>query len=257
MGKKAFSKYVTNPNYDEVVADGCERFAKYCNEIRVIAHTQPSLVKSLETRKARMMEIKINGGSLQDKIDFAKSLFEKPINVTSVFNEFDALDVVGITKGKGCKGVVSRWGVSRLPRKTHRGNRRVACIGSWNPSNVRYSVARNGQKGYHHRTEINKRIVRIANGSDASSGSTPQDVTEKSINPMGGFPRYGLVKNDFVMIKGCCVGPKKRMIVLRKPLHARTTRKDLEPINLKFIDTSSKIGHGKFQTSEEKATYFA
>lgn len=33
---------------------------------------------------------------------------------------------------------------------------------------------------------------------------------------MGGFPHYGEVNNDFVMIKGCCVGTKKRVITLRK-----------------------------------------
>jgi hypothetical protein len=33
---------------------------------------------------------------------------------------------------------------------------------------------------------------------------------------MGGFPHYGEVNNDFVMIKGCCMGPKKRVITLRK-----------------------------------------
>lgn len=33
---------------------------------------------------------------------------------------------------------------------------------------------------------------------------------------MGGFPHYGEVNNDYVMIKGCCVGTKKRVITLRK-----------------------------------------
>ena len=33
---------------------------------------------------------------------------------------------------------------------------------------------------------------------------------------MGGFPHYGEVKQDFVMIKGCCIGPKKRILTLRK-----------------------------------------
>ncbi|KAL5069707.1 hypothetical protein RYX36_020594 [Vicia faba] len=37
----------------------------------------------------------------------------------------------GVTKGKGHEGVVSRWGVTRLPRKTHIGSRKVACIGAW------------------------------------------------------------------------------------------------------------------------------
>ena len=49
-----------------------------------------------------------------------------------------------------------------------------------------------------------------------NNGSTEHDITEKSINPMGGFPHYGEVRQDFVMIKGCCIGPKKRVITLRK-----------------------------------------
>lgn len=203
------------------------------------------------------MEIKINGGTIAEKIEFCRSLFEKPINVNMVFQEQGALDVIGITKGRGCKGVITRWGVTRLQRKTHRGNRRVACIGSWHPSNIRYTVARHGQHGYHHRTEINKRILRIADGSSPTSGNTHSDVGNKSINPMGGFVRYGLVKNDFVLLKGCCIGPKKRLLVLRQPLHARTSRKDLEPMDIKFIDTSSKMGHGRFQTPEEKKAFYA
>ena len=33
---------------------------------------------------------------------------------------------------------------------------------------------------------------------------------------MGGFPHYGEVNNSYVMIKGCCIGPKKRVLTLRK-----------------------------------------
>ena len=32
-------------------------------------------------------------------------------------------------------------------------------------------------------------------------------------------------------------------------------RKDREEIDLKFIDTSSKFGHGRFQTPSEKANF--
>jgi len=71
----------------------------------------------------------------------------------------------------------------------------------------------------------------------------------------GGFPHYGEVKNDFVMIKGCCMGPKKRVVTLRKSLLVHTKRVALEKINLKWIDTSSKFGHGRFQTSEEKRAF--
>lgn len=72
---------------------------------------------------------------------------------------------------------------------------------------------------------------------------------------MGGFPHYGEVNNDFIMIKGCCIGPKKRVITLRKSLLVHTKRVALEKINLKFIDTSSKFGHGRFQTAADKTAF--
>jgi len=58
-----------------------------------------------------------------------------------------------------------------------------------------------------------------------------------------------------VVIKGCCVGVKKRVLTLRKTLIAQTSRSALEQIKLKFIDTSSKFGHGRFQTAEEKEKF--
>lgn len=42
-------------------------------------------------------------------------------------------------------------------------------------------------------------------------------------------------------------GTKKRPITLRRTLLAQTSRTALEEIKLKFIDTSSKFGHGRFQ----------
>jgi hypothetical protein len=59
---------------------------------------------------------------------------------------------------------------------------------------------------------------------------------------MGGFPHYGIVKNDFLMLKGSIPGTKKRVITLRKSLMVHTSRRDLEKVSLKFIDTSSKFG---------------
>ena len=73
---------------------------------------------------------------------------------------------------------------------------------------------------------------------------------------MGGFAHYGVVNEDYIMLKGCCLGPKKRVITLRQSLYKQTSRNALEDIKLKFIDTSSKFGHGRFQTSQEKAKTF-
>ncbi|GAB2226200.1 hypothetical protein Drorol1_Dr00022001 [Drosera rotundifolia] len=42
--------------------------------------------------------------------------------------------------------------------------------------------------------------------------------TDKDITPMGGFPHYGIVNHDYLMIKGCCVGTKKRVVTLRQTL---------------------------------------
>jgi hypothetical protein len=59
---------------------------------------------------------------------------------------------------------------------------------------------------------------------------------------MGGFPHYGIVMNDFLMLKGSIPGTKKRIITIRKSLMVHTSRRDLEKVQLKFIDTSSKFG---------------
>jgi large subunit ribosomal protein L3e len=96
--------------------------------------------------------------------------------------------------------------------------------------------------GYHHRTELNKKIYRIGGGSDESNASTDSDITKKAITPMGGFPHYGIVKNDFLMLKGSIPGTKKRVVTIRKSLMVHTSRRDLEKVSLKFIDTSSKFG---------------
>jgi len=59
----------------------------------------------------------------------------------------------------------------------------------------------------------------MGKGGEKNNASTIADLTDKEITPMGGFPHYGRVNNDFVMIKGGCAGPKKRVLVLRKSLH--------------------------------------
>merc|ERR1712086_25121 len=259
--KKAFTRYTKKYTEGTGIDKEKERIAKYCTIVRAICHTQIGKM-NFRQKKAHICEIQVNGGSVADKIAFVEGLFEKPVSIDSVFEKDEQIDTIAITKGKGFEGVVTRWGVTKLPRKTHKGLRKVACIGSWHPSRVKYTVARAGQNGYHHRTEINKKVYDIRDGFHMKDGklvqnnaATDYDLADKSINPMGGFPHYGLVKQDFVMIKGCCVGPKKRVLTLRKSLLVHTKRKALEEIKLKFIDTSSKMGHGRFQTKKDKMAF--
>lgn len=126
------------------------------------------------------MEIQLNGGSIEDKVKWVREHLEKPIQVSNVFGQDEMIDCVGVTKGKGFKGVTSRWHTKKLPRKTHKGLRKVACIGAWHPSRVSTTVARAGQKGYHHRTEINKKIYRIGAGVHTKDGKVRQYTKLKS-----------------------------------------------------------------------------
>jgi len=255
--KKAYTKYAKKWSDDggKDIQYELDRIAKFCSVVRVITHSQVKKL-NLRIKKAHIMEVQINGGKdAQEKVDFAKSLFEKEISIDSVFAKDENIDVIGVTKGKGMEGVTTRWGVTRLPRKTHRGLRKVACIGSWHPARVSTTVPRAGQNGYFHRTEMNKKVYRLGKKGDAASCQTEADLTAKSITPMGGFPHYGEVNEDWVMLKGCVVGCKKRPLILRKSMMNHSSRKHLETINIKFIDTSSKMGHGRFQTAEEKAKF--
>ncbi|CAJ0962999.1 unnamed protein product, partial [Mesorhabditis belari] len=259
--KKAFTKYVKkwqDEDGKKSIESDLNKMKKYCTTIRVIAHTQQKLLKKRD-KKAHIVEIQVNGGTVEEKVNWAREHLEKQVPVDSVFSQDELVDTIGVTKGHGFKGVTSRWHTKKLPRKTHKGLRKVACIGAWHPSRVQFTVARAGQKGYHHRTEMNKKIYRIGRScltkEGKNNGATEFDVSEKTINPMGGFPHYGVVKQDFIMIRGCCLGTKKRPITLRKSLYTHTKRFAFEKINLKWIDTSSKFGHGRFQTPAEKKTF--
>lgn len=258
---RASKKWQDDVGKAEIEKD-LNRIKKYCTVVRVVAHTQMKKL-GLSQKKSHIMEIQLNGGTVAQKVDWAREHLEKEASINDVFVQDELIDCIGVTKGKGYKGVTSRWHTKKLPRKTHKGLRKVACIGAWHPSRVAFTVARAGQKGYHHRTEINKKIYRVGKGIHTVDGkvvqnnaSTYYDITDKSINPMGGFPHYGEVKNDFLLMKGCVVGSKKRVITLRKSLLVQTKRWALEKINLKFIDTSSKFGHGRYQTPAEKLQHF-
>lgn len=258
---KAYTKYAKNYNTKkskEQRRAAFEKMSKLCTVIRVIAHTQVAKL-NLGQKKAHLLEIQVNGGSVQEKLTFARKLLEKFVPVDQVFKKDETIDVIGITKGHGFEGVIKRWGVKKLPRKTHKGLRKVACIGSWHPERVRYTVARAGQHGSFHRTLWNKKIYLLGKSLRTTegkfSGKTEFDITEKGINPMGSFPRYGPVREDFMMLKGTVPGPVKRAITLRKTILPGTKRSAKEVIALKFIDTSSKLGRGRFQTHKEKKKF--
>jgi len=256
--KKAFSKYADRFKEDDKskrsIKRDLERISKYCSVVRVLVATQNRKLK-LRQHKAHVMEIQVNGGSIAQKVDWSYNHFEQEVSVGEVFQSNEVIDTVGVTRGKGTQGPIKRFGVSRLNRKTHRGLRKVACIGAWHPSAVKWTVARRGQLGYHSRTELNKKIYRVGAGAVRgvkNNATTEADAIEKNITPMGGFPHYGEVNEDYLLLKGGVIGCKKRPLVLRKSIFPTTKAWMTENIELKFIDTASKLGHGRFQTFGEK-----
>src|SRR5947207_8807298 len=109
--KKAFTKYAakaaTNPS---TITKDLERIKKYCQVVRVLVHTQIRKTP-LSQKKAHLMEIQVNGGSIANKVDWAKDHFEKEVNISSVFAQDEMIDVIAVTKGKGMEGVTARWGI--------------------------------------------------------------------------------------------------------------------------------------------------
>jgi large subunit ribosomal protein L3e len=159
-----------------------ERIKKYCTVVRILAHTQIRQTP-LKQKKAHLMEIQVNGGTIPEKVEFGHGLFEKPVEIDTIFEQDEMIDCIAVTKGHGFQGVTSRWGTKKLPRKTHKGLRKVACIGAWHPSHVQWTVARAGQDGYHHRTSVNHKVYRIGKGKDEGNAATEFDVNKKTITP--------------------------------------------------------------------------
>ncbi|MBW05011.1 60S ribosomal protein L3, partial [Eschrichtius robustus] len=115
--KKAFTKYCKKWQ-DVDVKKQLERdfssMKKYCQVICVIAHTQMRLLPLCQ-KKAHLMETQVNGGTVAEKLDWARERLEHQVPVNQVFGQDEMIDVIGVTKGKGYKGVTSRWYTKKLP----------------------------------------------------------------------------------------------------------------------------------------------
>ena len=168
----------------------------------------------------------------QDKVVINSGLLlGNEVKASDILNEGQFVDAIATTKGKGFQGVVKRWGIRIQYGKAVRAGkgRHVGSIGPWTPSRTMWTVAQAGQMGYHKRTEFNKKILKIASADEVDQ-----------INPDGGFVKYGLVKNDYVLVKGSLPGPSKRLVILRQPIRPNNKSEDMPQIN--YISTKSKQG---------------
>ncbi|MHA1595292.1 MAG: 50S ribosomal protein L3 [Candidatus Baldrarchaeia archaeon] len=198
------------------------------SELRMIVHTLPRLAAGVPKKKPDIMEYKIGGGTIEEQWEYAKSILGSEIRTKDVLKEGQYVDVIAITKGKGFEGPVKRWGVKILPRKKRKGRRKVGSIGPWHPARVSYTVPRAGQLGYHQRTEYNKLILKI--------GECGEEVV-----PSGGFPHYGVIKGDYIILLGSVPGPAKRLIRLRYAIRPPDNNPFITPPKIVYLSLSSKI----------------
>jgi len=203
-----------NPN---PTPEAIEKLRDKFTRVKLVVATQPRLVGA--GKKPHIVEIAI-GGTGEEALNRGLELLGKELRVGDVFKAGEFIDVIGVTKGKGFQGVVKRYGVSILQRKSRKTRRGVAAIGPWNPHYVMYTVPRSGQMGYHRRTEFNKRIIQVS--------SDPQ-----AINPKSGWHRFGLVRTDYVVVEGSVPGTPLRPLILRKPAKPP---KPLEPPEVTLIE---------------------
>ena len=196
---------------------------KDSDDIRILVHTQPRKVPSISKKKPDVMEIALSG-KLEEKFEYAKNLLGREISVEDVFAVGQFVDVSAITKGKGIQGPVKRFGV-KIRKRKHRvaKGRHIGTLGDRGTQTPWY-VPMAGQTGYHQRCEYNKKIL---------------NISSDDINPKGGFVNYGLVRNQYLLVKGTIPGPKKRLIRLRQAVRPTESPK---PAEITYISLESKQG---------------
>jgi large subunit ribosomal protein L3 len=199
-------------------------------DVRAITHTVPAEVPNVPKKKPDVMETRVGGGSLEERVDFGLELVEDggEHEMNDVFRAGEYMDVSGITKGKGTQGPVKRWGVQKRKGKHKRQGwrRRIGNLGPWNPSRVRSTVPQQGQTGYHQRTELNKRLIDVGEGDDPTVD--------------GGFVNYGEVDGPYTLVKGSLPGPDQRLIRFR-PAVRPNDQPRLDP-EVRYVSQESNQG---------------
>jgi large subunit ribosomal protein L3 len=199
------------------------------DDVRLLAYTQPGLVTGTPSKTPEVMELRIGGGKIADRVTFAVEKLGKEININDFAKLVEMIDVAAVTKGFGYKGAVPRWGVKLQGHKDSKNRRDASPLGPFQPRFIRKGVVpMPGQMGYHNRTEYNKRILKI--------GTEGAEIT-----PAGGFLNYGLVRNPYVLLHGSIPGPAKRLIRLRDAARYLRGIEIKEP-TLTYVSTSSKQG---------------
>ena len=204
---KSFSKEISLKNNQENALENAEKGLKRIKEIFAIVAVSPRAA-GLDQKKPYVFEAFVSGGDIQKQFTHVKELLGKEIKIDQIFETGATVDVAAITKGHGWQGVLKRWNVKKKQHKSRKTVREVGSLGPISPQSVMYTVPRAGQTGFHQRVEYDKRIMIMGNTEDEGI----------KINPDGGYKHFGLVKGDFIVLKGSVPGTYRRLIKLRSQI---------------------------------------
>jgi large subunit ribosomal protein L3 len=184
----------------------------------------------LSQKQPIVFEVGVGGGDIAAQFDYVTKVLGKSVKFSEVFKAGGYVDVIGVTKGHGYEGPVTRMGIKRKQHKSRKSVRAVGVIGPWHPAAVMYTVARAGQHGFHQRTEQGKRILSISNPKDAP------------ITPKGGFEHFGELKTDYAMVRGSVPGSTRRIVVVRYPMRPHP-KANTAPVQV--LEVSTRIAGRK------------
>ncbi len=199
--------------YDENSLGKAEKILGSIDELYAITSITPSRA-GLEQKKPFVFEIAVKGGDIQKQFAFLKELLGKEVKIDQVFQKGAEVDVAAITKGKGFEGPIARWGVKKKQHKSRKSVRALGTLGPISPATIMYTVPRAGQRGFHQRIQYNNRIMIMGNSENE----------EFKINTSGGFKHFGVIKGDYVILRGSIPGTYSRMVKLRAPIRPRITK---------------------------------
>lgn len=190
-------------------------------EVRIIVSTRPA-ESGIGKKTPEIIEIPLSGDA-DKQWAYALEKLGHDIAPGDVFSAGEKVDVRAVSTGKGYQGPVKRFGVKVRSRKNKTKRRHVGTLGPYHPARVLPgAIAFPGQLGFQTRTEYNKKLLKIDDGGFA---------------PKGGIVNYGAVPKGYMLIEGTVPGPRKRLIIIKKPTRAHGAAPQPVPIDLISVES--------------------
>jgi len=179
------------------------------DDMRIIVY---SIVKKTGIkRKPDIIEVGING-TMEEKLAYVKEKLGKEIIMSEVMKDYELVDVKGLSRGKGLVGPVKRYGLNLKSHKSEKGVRRPGSLAPWHPARTTYMSPQAGQLGMFTKTTYNVKILTLGKISEL-----------EKVNRNEGIKNYGMIRTEYLIVRGSIQGPAKRALIVTTPL--RITKK--------------------------------